>query len=61
MIKSDSLRTAIISVYEYDYNTLRKFEEEYFEMQFHNNYFKEINDLLAPSLQFDEKGNMVLW
>ena len=34
LIKNDSLRLKIISLYEYDYNTLRKLEEEYTEMQF---------------------------
>lgn len=58
LIKNDSLRASIISLYEYDYNTLRKFEEEYNEMQFQENYFKEINNYLAPNFVFDEKGNM---
>lgn len=58
LIKNDSLRFAIISLYEYDYNTLRKFEEEYHEMQFQENFFKEINGLLAPHFIFDQKGNM---
>lgn len=58
LIKNDSLRFAIISLYEYDYNTLKKFEEEYREMQFHDSYFKEINMVIAPSLKFDNKGNM---
>jgi hypothetical protein len=59
LVKDDSLRSSIIALYEYDYNTLRKFEEEYNEMQFQENYFKEINAYLAPNFIFDEKGNMV--
>ncbi len=55
LIKNDSLRLQIISLYEYDYNTLRKLEEDYSEMQFHQNYFREINDELAPIFQFDSK------
>jgi hypothetical protein len=58
LIKDDSLRTAIISLYEYDYKTLKTLEEDYFEMQFHDNYFQEINDLIAPNFQFDERGNI---
>ncbi len=58
LVKNDSLRASIIALYEYDYNTLRKFEEEYNEMQFQESYFKEINGYLAPSFIFDEKGNM---
>ena len=53
LIKNDSLRLQIISIYEYDYNTLRKLEEEYAEMQFHENYYKEINEALAPNFTFD--------
>lgn len=56
LVKNDSLRLKIISLYEYDYNTLRKLEEEYYEMQFQENYFKEINDKLAPSFQVDDDG-----
>lgn len=54
LIKNDALRTQIVSLYEYDYNTLRKFEEEYYESQFQENYFKEINNSIAQNLQFNE-------
>ncbi len=56
LIKNDSLRLKIISLYEYDYPSLRKLEEEYSEMQFHENYFKEISEELAPNLNIDENG-----
>ncbi len=59
LIKNDSLRTAIISLYEYDYKTLKTLEEDYFEMQFHENYFKEFNELIAPNFQFDINGNIL--
>lgn len=59
LVRNDSLRSSIISLYEYDYKTLIKLEEEYNEAQFHANYFKEINDVLAPNFVFDEKGNIV--
>jgi hypothetical protein len=58
LIKNDSLRLKIISLYEYDYNSLRKLEEEYSEMQFHENYYKEINEELAPNFNIDENGNI---
>jgi hypothetical protein len=58
LIKNDSLRLKIISLYEYDYNTLRKLEEEYSEMQFHKNYFKEINEELAPHFNIDNDGDI---
>lgn len=56
LIQNDSLRTSIISLYEYDYNTLRKLEEEYHEMQFHENYFEEMNELLAPYFIYNGKN-----
>lgn len=59
LIENDSLRSNIISLYEYDYNSLRKLEEEYFESQFQENYFKEINDAIAPSIEFNEDMDMV--
>ncbi|MGB0390356.1 MAG: DUF6090 family protein [Salibacteraceae bacterium] len=59
LIDNDSLRLKIISLYEYDYNTLRKLEEEYSEMQFHENYFQEINDQMAPNFNIDSNGNII--
>ena len=58
LITNDSLRLEIISLYEYDYNTLRKLEEEYAEMQFQENYFKEINEVVAPYFNIDSNGNI---
>lgn len=58
IIRNDSLRTKIISIYEYDYNIIRKFEEEYFEMQFHQNYFKEMNQVFAKNFTYDEQKNL---
>ena len=52
IIGDDSLRYNIISLYEYHFNVLRKLEEEYAEMQFHQSYFKEFNDIIAPHLRF---------
>lgn len=53
LLKNDALRLEIITMYEYNYNILRKLEEEYSEMQFQENYFVEINKSLAPNFQFD--------
>jgi len=58
LIKNDSLRLEIISLYEYDYETLLKLEETYGEMQFQNNYFKELNNIISPYFIFDEFGNI---
>ena len=57
-IKNESLRFEIISLYEFDFNVLKKFEEEYYEMQFHEIYYKEINNLIAPNFNFDTLGNI---
>ncbi len=57
-IKDDSLRLAIISLYEFDYAVLMKLEEEYEEAQFHKSYFPEFNAVIAPMATFDERGNM---
>ena len=59
LMANDSLRANLISLYEYDYDTLRKLEEEYEEMQYQKNYFNNINNLIAPNLIFDDKGNIV--
>ena len=57
-IQNDSLRLEIISLYEYDFKILEKFEETYSEMQFQNSYYKELNKIISPFLVFDNKGNM---
>lgn len=59
LIQNDSLRTKIISLYEYDYSSLRKLEEEYYEMQFQENYFREINRTLSKYFIFDADGKIV--
>lgn len=59
LIKNDSLRLEIIALYEYNYSLLRKLEEEYSEMQFQENYFIEINKILAPHFQFDINKNLI--
>lgn len=59
LIQNDSLRYEIISLYEYDYNSLRKFEEEYVEMQFQQSYFKEINAYISDKFEFDGNGRII--
>lgn len=59
LIDNDSLRADLISLYEYDYYNLKKLEEDYEEMQFHKNYFKEINQILSPHFVYDEKGDII--
>ena len=38
---------------------MQKFEEDYHENQFFDNYFIEINKIIAPNLRFDTVGNIV--
>ncbi len=58
LIKDDSLRLQIITLYEYDYNTLRKMEEEYRELQLHQSYYRGINEIISPHLIFDNMGEL---
>lgn len=58
-IENDSLRKKIIHLYEFDYEVMRKFEEDYQENQFFGNYFIEINKKIAPNLKFDNFGNII--
>jgi len=58
LIKNDLLRLEIISLYEYDFATLQKLEETYGEMQFHTNYYKELNSIISPHFNFDPLGNI---
>jgi len=53
-INNDSLRIAIIKLYEQDYDVIRKLEEEYEGMQFYKYYFKEFTTMIAPYLIFDQ-------
>jgi hypothetical protein len=58
LIQNDTLRKKVTALYEFDYNMLQKFEEEYHEAQFQENYFHKINAILAPYLLFDKDGNL---
>ncbi len=56
IISDDSLRYEIISLNEYDFKIIRKFEEEYGEMQFHRSFFNDFNSIVVNNLEFSEKG-----
>lgn len=58
LIENDSLRFDIISLYEYDYESLKTMEENYFEMQFQENYFEGFNQFIAPNFVFNERGDI---
>ncbi|MFK7774622.1 MAG: DUF6090 family protein [Saprospiraceae bacterium] len=59
LIKNDSLRFEIISLYDFYYEIIEKLEENYDEMQFNKNYYLEINNLLAEYMDFDKNGNLI--
>lgn len=59
LVKDDSLRLQIISLYDYYYEIIEKIEEEYAENQFHENYFSSINNLLADYMVFDDHGKLI--
>ncbi len=59
LLRNDSLRSKIIALYEFDYQTLQKLEEDYYELQFQENYFFELNKAFAPNFIYDNKGNII--
>ena len=59
IIRDDSLRYKIIALYEYDYTTLKKLEEDYQELQFQRSYFQQINQLLAKNFEYAKDGQIV--
>ena len=58
IILDDSLRVDIISLYEFDYSILRKLEEDYYEMQYQENFSKDINRMISPNFVFDSLGKL---
>lgn len=58
IIRNDSLRFEIISLYDYYYGILDILDKVN-EMQSFNNYFEPINKLLYPYMEFDVNGNLI--
>ncbi|MDI9867536.1 DUF6090 family protein [Flectobacillus sp. DC10W] len=56
IIENDSLRLQILSLYENDFNSIRKLEEDYSELQFHQIYYNKFNDYFATNLLIDTEG-----
>lgn len=59
IITSDSLRSEIITLYDYHYKIMETLENDAEEMQEFKNFYKPINNLLHPYMEFNEKGNFV--
>lgn len=58
LVEDDSLRNAIVSLYEYDYEVIKLFEEEYQEMQYFRNYFPLFQEALTPYMDLDSMGQV---
>lgn len=59
IVTNDSLRTEILALYENDYNTLRKLEEEYDELQFFETFHKDFNNSFAGNFVLDQNGKIM--
>ncbi len=60
LVRDDSLRNRIVSLYEYDYTLIRKLEEEYGEQQFFTNYEERLNRILLDHLSVDDDGDIAM-
>lgn len=56
LISNDSLRKSMIKLYDFQYEVLEKLEENYEETQFYANEANHINEILAPSIMYDDEG-----
>jgi hypothetical protein len=59
LITNDSLRKNMIKLYDFQYEVLEKLEEKYQEMQFYANEANRINEIFAPSIQYNNEGKFV--
>jgi len=58
-VTNDSLRLQIISLYDYYYSIIDLLEFHSDEMKSYPNYFKPINSLLNPYMNFDKDNNFL--
>jgi hypothetical protein len=56
LISNDSLRKSMIKLYDFQYEVLEKLEENYEETQFYANEANRINEILAPSIEYNRDG-----
>jgi hypothetical protein len=59
LITNDSLRQKMIKLYDFQYEFLEKLEEDYQETQFYSNESNHINEILAPSIVFNNEGKFM--
>lgn len=58
IIENDSLRTQLVSLYEYTYTMMYRVEEEFHPTQFNLQYSETFRRLMAPNYIFDEDGEL---
>ncbi|WP_300024397.1 hypothetical protein [uncultured Maribacter sp.] len=58
IIKNDSIRSQIITLYENNYVILKNYEENSIMNQSFVNYYFPIENILANSFSYDENGNL---
>ncbi len=58
IIKDDSLRLEIISLYDYYFEIIEKLEEDYSAGQYFTNYYKPMGEILYDYMVFDYKGSI---
>lgn len=58
IIKNDSIRSQITTIYENDYQILRKYEENTPMYQSFQNYFFPIDNMLAEYYVYNEEGSL---
>jgi hypothetical protein len=59
LIANDSLRQSMIKLYDFQYEALEKTEEKYQDNQFYANESNQINEILSPSIVYDEEGKFI--
>ena len=59
IIKNDSIRSQIITIYENDYQSLDSFEESAPMYQSFQNYFLPITNILSEYLVYNNKGSLI--
>lgn len=59
LVENDSLRLAVISLYDFHYEVIEKLEEQYNELQFYQNYSEALTTAFVGYFKFNENGQLV--
>ena len=60
LIKNEKLRSDILLVYDYNYEAIKKLEEDYYPAQFHANYFEKIMEYFGPYIEIENNNIRVV-